>query len=79
MAKNPAERYANAEAMIEELQQVVAGKVPVRCAVTFTKRMSRESGRFVDRKPLVALAGMLVALAMFCISITSVVVLALRH
>jgi serine/threonine-protein kinase len=79
MAKNPAERYANAEAMIEELQQVVAGKVPVRCAVTFTKRMSRESGRFVDRKPLVALAGMLVALAMFCVTITSVVVLALRH
>ncbi len=79
MAKNPAERYANAEAMIEELQQVVAGKVPVRCAVTFTKRMSRESGRFVDRKPLLALAGMLIALAVFCSSITSVVVLALRH
>lgn len=79
MAKNPAERYANAEAMIEELQQVVAGKVPVRCAVTFTKRMSRESGRFVDRQPMVALAGMMLALAMFCGTVASMVVLAMRH
>jgi serine/threonine-protein kinase len=54
IAKDPALRFQSAGEMIERLQDIVAGKVPVQCHITFTKRATRELGRFVDARPHVA-------------------------
>ncbi len=72
MALDPARRYASAGAMIARLQGILAGKIPVQCPFTFTKRMSRETSRFVDRSPTIAF---LLMLSLFAGVIFAVVVL----
>jgi serine/threonine protein kinase len=59
MALDPARRFPSAEAMIARLQGIVEGKIPVQCPITFTKRMSRETSRFVDRHPMAAFVTLL--------------------
>jgi hypothetical protein len=39
--------------MIQRLRDRAEGKIPIQCHVTFTKRMTREWLRLVDRWPLV--------------------------
>lgn len=53
-AKNPEERPASAQEVIDELDRIAAGELRVQCHVTMTKRMTREAGRFVDRNPNLA-------------------------
>ena len=57
--KDPALRFQSAREMITALQDILAGKVKVQCHITFTKRTVRELGRFVDRRPHVALLTLL--------------------
>jgi serine/threonine protein kinase len=63
LRRDPTERFQTAAEMIEELQSVLEGRGAVRCQVTFTKRMLREMGRFVDRHPLPAMLTMLAVMA----------------
>ncbi|MEO7331940.1 MAG: serine/threonine-protein kinase [Minicystis sp.] len=72
MALDPARRHSSAAAMIARLQSILEGKIPVQCPFTFTKRMSRETSRFVDRAPMVAFV---VLLSLFAGVIFAVVVL----
>jgi serine/threonine-protein kinase len=67
MAKDPSRRFQSASEMIFALQQVLEGKVRVQCHITFTKRLARELGRFVDARPWIAFLMMLgtVALLIF--------------
>jgi len=59
LSKDPARRYQSAAEMIEALQHILEGKVPVQCHVTFTKRLTREAGRFVDARPTLAFVSLL--------------------
>ena len=60
------ERYPSVTAMIERLQAIRDGKVPVECGVTFVKRMGAESMHAVDRnfKAAFVVAGMATALGL---------------
>ncbi|MFT3769475.1 MAG: serine/threonine-protein kinase [Minicystis sp.] len=59
LALDPSRRFQAASEMIVSLQNILEGRIDVQCYVTLTKRMSREMGRFVDRRPRVALMAML--------------------
>jgi serine/threonine-protein kinase len=54
LMKDPAQRFQSAEAMIEDLRAYIEGRSAVRCSFTLTKRMLREHGRMVDRRPRLA-------------------------
>jgi serine/threonine-protein kinase len=56
LAKDPARRYQSAREMIDMLQRVLEGKVSVQCHITLMKRGTRELGRFVDARPMLAFA-----------------------
>jgi eukaryotic-like serine/threonine-protein kinase len=64
ISKDPAARYQSAAEMIAVLQQSLEGKLAVQCHATMTKRMFREMGRFVDRKPHLGFAAFLATVAM---------------
>jgi len=51
MKKNPDERWGSADEMVAELEAALEGKTRVQCPLTFTKRITRETSRFVDRHP----------------------------
>ncbi|MBW2453303.1 MAG: serine/threonine protein kinase [Deltaproteobacteria bacterium] len=50
----PARRWQSADQMLDELRRVLDGRVRVQCPLTFTKRVTRQLGRFVDRRPWLA-------------------------
>ena len=56
--KDPAERWASAQDMIVELQQIRAGECRVQCIATFQKRALRTIGHFVDQHPVVSLVAL---------------------
>ncbi len=64
MRKDRGERFASAQAMIDRLEDALEGKIRVECHVTMTKRMAREAGRFVDRRPHLATVMFLTSVAM---------------
>jgi serine/threonine protein kinase len=51
VAKDPNERYRSVTAMIDRLQSIRDGKVPVECPVTMVKRAGAETMHAVDRSP----------------------------
>lgn len=53
LEKDPAQRFQSATEVIDRLYEILEGKVRVQCQITFTKRMFREAGRLVDRRPFV--------------------------
>ena len=55
LQKDPAARYQSVSEMIALLEATLDGRVKVQCPVTLTKRVTRELGRFVDRRPRVAM------------------------
>ncbi len=54
LRKDPALRFQSATEMIDELRDYIDGRSAVRCSFTLTKRMLREGGRMVDRRPRLA-------------------------
>jgi serine/threonine-protein kinase len=71
-SKKPEERFQSAAEMIEYLQAILEGRCKVQCPLTFTKRVSREAGRFVDRNPWLAFGAMV---ATFLLVLTAMAVL----
>lgn len=67
LSKNPAARFASANAMIERLNETLAGQIHVQCKMTFTKRALRDAGHLLDRRPALGLGG-LGALVVFAIA-----------
>ncbi len=60
----PADRWESADQMLVELRRILDGRVRVQCHLTLVKRVTRQLGRFVDRRPWIAFAafvGVLVA------------------
>jgi serine/threonine protein kinase len=54
LMKDPAQRFQSATEIIDELRAYIDGRSAVRCSFTLTKRMLREGGRMVDRRPRLA-------------------------
>jgi len=53
LTKDPAQRFQSASEVVERLYEMLEGKVRVQCQITFTKRVFREAGRLVARRPFV--------------------------
>jgi serine/threonine protein kinase len=51
LAKNPAERYASVDDMVEELQHIQSGRIAVHCKRTFMKSVLHRLLRGVDQHP----------------------------
>ena len=58
----PAERWTSAHEMIEELHAILDGRCRVQCMATFSKRMTRGAGHFVDKSPRIAISLMLLTI-----------------
>ncbi len=56
LMREPAARWQSAAAMLHELHLIADGRFPIQCPATFSKRVMRDAGRFVDRRPLTALS-----------------------
>ncbi len=65
LQKDPKDRFQTVAQLDEALQAAIEGRFQVHCAIGMTKRMSREFGRFVDRKPQVAFMTMLIGAVLF--------------
>jgi serine/threonine-protein kinase len=52
LKKNPAERYASVDAMVEELQRLMSGRIRIRCERTLIKCLLHMGLRFVDEHPI---------------------------
>jgi serine/threonine-protein kinase len=52
LAKHAADRFQGVREMIDRLDARDEGLIPIQCPVTFTKRVTRESLRVVDRHPV---------------------------
>jgi serine/threonine-protein kinase len=75
--KDPAKRFQSAREVISGLHGILEGKVKVQCHITFTKRLFREMGRLVDRRPWVAFAAMLGIVAAVVFSVAQLVRMAI--
>jgi serine/threonine-protein kinase len=69
----PDDRFQSAAEMILALEGILEGKVQVQCHVTLTKRVTRELGRFVDRRPHAAFLALLGATALLVFAIVQAV------
>lgn len=56
LAKNPAERYQNIGEMIDKLQDVLDGMIPVVCPCTGVKRAANIYGQFLNDRPIWGIA-----------------------
>jgi serine/threonine protein kinase len=52
LARDPAQRYASADAMLAHLRRIQAGEIAVQCHVTAFKRLMYELTHWVDRHPI---------------------------
>jgi serine/threonine-protein kinase len=64
---NAGERIATTTQVIDYIENLERGHIPVQCAITFTKRMSRESSRVVERYPIGAVV-LLVGIGVFSVA-----------
>jgi serine/threonine-protein kinase len=67
------DRWQSAEEMLAAMHDITGGRCRVQCAVTFLKRGSRETGRFIDRRPILAVVMAVMMLAVF---VTAVIIAA---
>ncbi len=55
LAKNPAQRYQTVDEMIDKLQAVMNGEIPIVCPCTGAKRMAHHYGDFLNRRPIIGI------------------------
>lgn len=56
LAREPGARWQSAAQMIDELHAIADGRFRIQCAATLSKRVTRELGRAVDRRPATSVA-----------------------
>ena len=64
LAKDPAHRYQSVDEMIDKLQDVVNGDIPIVCPCTGAKRFAHRYGDFLNLHPIFGIA-VLVLLGLF--------------
>ncbi|MCB9597281.1 MAG: hypothetical protein H6719_31440, partial [Sandaracinaceae bacterium] len=74
MQKAPEQRWGSATEMIQELQGALDGNIRVQCPMTFTKRLTRESGKLVDRYPRASVFGFLATAIVVLFGLTASIV-----
>jgi serine/threonine protein kinase len=65
MAKDPAKRYASVDAMVEELQRIMSGRIQVHCQRTLMKHGLHTMLRYVDQHPKAVMIGSTAAVSLF--------------
>jgi len=75
LALAPRERWGSASEMLAELAAIAEGRCRVQCPMTLTKRGTRELGRFVDRRPVLAVSSMFAV----AVSMTALALYAVQH
>ena len=73
LAKNPAQRYQSVDEMIEKLQAVVNGEIPVVCPCTGVKRFAHHYGDFLNAHPNVGIAIVCIAVLLTMFGLFEVV------
>lgn len=76
LQRDPDKRWQSAGEMIDELDQIRAGRCRVQCPCSLTKRAAGEVGLFIDRHPLRAFTGALLG-ALGLVGMTAYTVLSL--
>ncbi len=68
-AKDPAQRFASIEQMVDSLEKVLDGRFQVRCPRTMWKRMLFEAAHAIDRNPRISVTAIFftVGLCLFAI------------
>lgn len=61
--KDPEKRFRNVDEMVEKLQQVMDGMIPVVCPCTGIKRAANTYGDFMNAHPILAVVGV----SLFCL------------
>lgn len=57
LSKDPEQRYASVDVMMDALRKIMDGRIEMRCQRTFIKRGLYEVMRFVDRHPVATIIG----------------------
>jgi len=73
LQKDPALRFQSAAEMLDELRAYIDGRSVVRCTFTLTKRVLREGGRLVDRRPVLAVGLMATQAGLATLGLASLV------
>jgi serine/threonine-protein kinase len=61
LQRDPDKRWQSAREMLDELDNIQAGRCRVQCPVTLTKRIAGETNLFIDRRPMQAFMAAVVA------------------
>jgi serine/threonine-protein kinase len=56
LAKDPAQRYQSVDVMIDKLQAVINGEIPIVCPCTGAKRFAHRYGDFLNDHPIFGIA-----------------------
>jgi serine/threonine-protein kinase len=72
-AKDPAERYPSVDAMVEDLQAIMSGRIQVHCQRTLLKRGLHEMLRFVDQHPVAIIIGSTAVMSLFLAALVQTV------
>jgi eukaryotic-like serine/threonine-protein kinase len=75
MAKDPAERFPSAHAMLDRLRRRAEGEIPVECPVTFWMSTLARTRRLLDRNPYLTITSIVTFLLL---SVTSIFYAAAR-
>jgi serine/threonine-protein kinase len=61
LQRDPDKRWQSAREMLDELDNIQAGRCRVQCPITLTKRIAGETNLFIDRRPMQAFTAAVVA------------------
>ncbi|HYI01214.1 serine/threonine-protein kinase [Hyalangium sp.] len=65
LAKDPAKRYGSVDAMVEELQRIMSGRIQVHCQRTLMKHGLNTMLRYVDQHPKAVIIGSTAVMSLF--------------
>jgi hypothetical protein len=72
LAKDPDERYQSVDEMIDKLQAVINGQIPVVCPCTGAKRAAHRYGDFLNLHPILGIAGICILFLLALIGLLDV-------
>lgn len=73
LQKDKEQRFQSAAEFLQRIECVLSGNFAVQCPATMAKRMTRESGRMVDRHPILGMLGLFFATIMAFVGIAQTI------
>lgn len=77
LSKDPEQRYASVDVMMDALRKIMDGRIEMRCQRTIIKRGLHEVMRFVDRHPVATIIGSTLAASLVLASGVNVLMMLL--